>query len=66
LEIRIGNRLIRSTIREREEAKRVYDSAKSEGKRAALVEQSAPTSSPASVANICPATTSMSAFVRQP
>src|SRR5271167_1330338 len=35
LEIRIGNRLIRSAIREREEAKRVYDSAKSEGKRTA-------------------------------
>src|SRR3979490_1899367 len=37
MEIRIGNRVIRSVIRERQEAKRVYDSAKSQGKRAALV-----------------------------
>jgi Ca-activated chloride channel family protein len=54
LEIRIGNRLIRSTIREREEAKRVYDSAKSEGKRAALVEQERPNIFTASVANLMP------------
>jgi Ca-activated chloride channel family protein len=54
LEIRIGNRLIRSTIREREEAKRVYDSAKSEGKRAALVEEERPNIFTASVANIMP------------
>jgi Ca-activated chloride channel family protein len=54
LEIRIGNRLIRSTIREREEAKRVYDSAKSEGKRVALVEEERPNIFTASVANIMP------------
>ena len=36
MEIRIGNRVIRSEIHEREEAKRVYEAAKSEGKRAAL------------------------------
>ena len=54
LEIRIGNRLIRSTIREREEAKRVYDSAKSEGKRAALVEEERPNIFTASVANLMP------------
>src|SRR5260370_626176 len=42
MEIRIGNRVIRSTIREREEAKRVYEAAKSEGKRAALVEEERP------------------------
>ena len=54
LEIRIANRLIRSTIREREEAKRVYDSAKSEGKRAALVEEERPNVFTASVANIMP------------
>jgi Ca-activated chloride channel family protein len=54
LEIRIGNRLIRSTIRERDEAKRVYDSAKSEGKRAALVEEERPNIFTASVANLMP------------
>jgi Ca-activated chloride channel family protein len=54
MEIRIGNRLIRSMIREREEAKRVYESAKSEGKRAALVEQERPNIFTASVANLMP------------
>ncbi|PYV56762.1 MAG: hypothetical protein DMG98_12055 [Acidobacteria bacterium] len=42
MEIRIGNRIIRSVIREREEAKRVYEAAKSEGK----LRRSAPTFSP--------------------
>jgi Ca-activated chloride channel family protein len=54
MEIRIGNRVTRSTIREREEAKRVYEAAKSEGKRAALVEQERPNIFTASVANIMP------------
>ncbi len=54
MEIRIGNRLIRSVIREREEAKRVYESAKSEGKRAALVEEERPNIFTASVANLMP------------
>ena len=54
MEIRIGNRLIRSVIREREEAKRVYESAKSEGKRAALVEEERPNVFTASVANLMP------------
>lgn len=54
MEIQIGNRIIRSTIREREEAKRVYEAAKSEGKRAALVEQDRPNIFTTSVANIMP------------
>lgn len=54
MEIRIGNRLIRSVIREREEAKRVYEAAKSEGKRAALVEEERPNIFTTSVANIMP------------
>ena len=65
LEIRVGNRVIRSTIREREEAKRVTTSLrKSEGKRAALVGRgSAPTSPSPPLSRIsCPATTLMSAF----
>src|SRR5258708_19201358 len=54
MEIRIGNRLIRSVIREREEAKRVYEAAKSEGKRAALVEEERPNIFTTSVANLMP------------
>jgi Ca-activated chloride channel family protein len=54
LEIRIGERIIRSVIRERQEAKRVYEAAKSEGKRAALVEEEHPNIFTASVANIMP------------
>src|SRR5207245_10125250 len=54
MEIRIGNRVIRSVIREREEAKRAYESAKSEGKRAALVEEERPNIFTASVANLMP------------
>jgi Ca-activated chloride channel family protein len=54
MEIRIGNRLIKSVVREREEAKRVYTQAKSEGKRAALLEQERPNIFTASVANIMP------------
>ncbi len=54
MEIRVGNRVIRSTIREREEAKRVYEAAKSAGKRAALVEQERPNIFTTSVANIMP------------
>jgi Ca-activated chloride channel family protein len=54
MEIRIGNRVIKSVVREREEAKRVYEAAKSEGKRAALVEQERPNIFTTSVANIMP------------
>lgn len=54
MEIRIGNRVIRSLIKEREEAKRTYEAAKSEGKRAALVEEERPNIFTASVANLMP------------
>jgi Ca-activated chloride channel family protein len=54
LEIRIGNRVIRSEIHERAEAKRVYEAAKSEGKRAALLEEERPNIFTASIANIMP------------
>ena len=54
MEIRIGDRVIRSQIREREEAKRVYEAAKSQGKRAALLEEERPNIFTASVANIMP------------
>ena len=54
MEIRIGDRVIRSVIRERAEAKRVYEAAKSEGKRAALVEEERPNIFTTSVANVMP------------
>ncbi len=54
LEIQIGNRIIRSVIRERQEAKRVYEAAKSEGKHAALLEEERPNIFTTSVANIMP------------
>ncbi len=54
LEIRVGKRVIRSVIHEREQAKRVYEAAKAEGKRAALLEQERPNIFTASVANIMP------------
>ena len=54
MEIRVGNRIIRSKIREREEAKRTYEAAKSAGKHAALVEQERPNIFTMSVANIMP------------
>ena len=54
MEIRIGDRVVRSTVREREEAKKVYQAAKSQGKRAALLEQERPNIFTASVANIMP------------
>src|SRR5947209_12257698 len=54
MEIRIGNRVIRSLVRERQEAKRVYEAAKSEGKRAALLEEERPNIFTTSVANIMP------------
>jgi Ca-activated chloride channel family protein len=54
MEIRIGDRVIRSVIKEREEAKRVYDAAKSQGKRAALLEEERPNIFTMSVANIMP------------
>ncbi|MBN1571050.1 MAG: marine proteobacterial sortase target protein [Acidobacteria bacterium] len=54
MEIRIGRRIIRSVIREREEAKHAYETARSEGKRAALLEQERPNIFTASIANIMP------------
>ena len=54
MEIHIGNRVIRSEIRERQEAKRVYDAAKAAGKRAALLEEERPNIFTTSIANIMP------------
>ncbi len=54
MEIRVGDRVIRSVIRERQEAKRVYDAAKSAGKRAALLEEERPNIFTTSISNIMP------------
>src|SRR5262245_9777991 len=42
MEMRIGERRIVSIIREREEAKAIYEQARQEGQKAALVEQERP------------------------
>jgi Ca-activated chloride channel family protein len=54
LRIKVGDRTIIGEIRERAEAKREYERAKQEGKRASLVEQERPNVFTVSVANIAP------------
>ena len=54
LKMKIGERLIEGEIKERGEARRVYEAAKAEGKRASLVEQERPNIFTNSVANIGP------------
>ncbi len=54
LNMRIGERVIEGQIKEREEARRVYEQAKTEGKKAALVEQERPNLFTNSVAHIGP------------
>ncbi|MEW5852743.1 MAG: marine proteobacterial sortase target protein [Myxococcota bacterium] len=54
MEARIGSRLIKSVIKEKEEAKRTYEAAKAEGKRAALLEQERPNIFTTSLANLMP------------
>src|SRR6185437_8486715 len=56
MEIRVGNRVIHSVVKEREEAKKTYEAAKSQGKRAALMEQERPNIFTMSVPTSCPAT----------
>jgi len=54
LRMRIGERIIEGRIKERAEAKRVYEQAKREGKRTGMVEQERPNLFTTSVANIGP------------
>lgn len=54
LRMTIGSRLIVGEIREREEASRAYKQAKSEGRRAALVEQHRPNIFTTAVASLMP------------
>ena len=50
----VGGRLIEGQVKEKVQAKRIYEQAKSEGKKASLVEQERPNMFTASVANIGP------------
>ncbi|WP_455246220.1 marine proteobacterial sortase target protein [Petrachloros mirabilis] len=54
LRMKVGERTIVGEIKERAEAKKVYEQAKQEGKRASLVEQERPNIFTTSVANIAP------------
>ncbi len=54
MRLTIGQRVIEGEVREREEARKVYAQAKSEGKKASLLEQERPNVFTASVASIGP------------
>lgn len=54
MEFRVGNRRIVGEIKRREEARQIYDQAKSEGKRTALLDQERPNIFTQSVANVMP------------
>ena len=54
LRMKVGERIIEGQIKERGEAKKVYEKAKQEGKRTSLVEQERPNIFTTSVANIGP------------
>ena len=57
MEVRLGDRLIRAVLREKEEAKAIYERAKQEGRKAGLVAQHRPNLFTTSVANINPGET---------
>jgi len=54
MRMKIGERVIEGVIKEKQEAKRIYQQAKSAGKKAALIEQERPNLFTNSVANIGP------------
>lgn len=54
LRVFVGERMIEGKIEEKKKAKKIYEQAKSEGKKASLVEQERPNMFTASVANIGP------------
>ncbi|MEE3715539.1 VIT domain-containing protein [Tumidithrix elongata RA019] len=54
MEIKVGDRIIRGLIKKREEAKKIYEQAKHEGKTAGLLEQERDNIFTQSVANIKP------------
>lgn len=54
MEMKVGNRIIKAKIEERQKAKQQYEQAKKEGKRASLLEQERPNVFKMNVANIMP------------
>ena len=54
MRMKIGERIVEGEIREREQAKKIYNQAKREGKKAALIDQERPNLFTNSVANIGP------------
>jgi Ca-activated chloride channel family protein len=54
LEIRIGERVVRGEIHERQKAREIYEQAKQQGRTAALLDQERPNVFTQSVANILP------------
>jgi len=57
MRMRIGERIIEADIKEKRQAKQIYEKAKNQGKKAALVEQERPNIFTNSVANIGPGET---------
>jgi len=57
MEMRVGNRRIVAEVREREQARREYEQAKQDGRKAALVDQHRPNMFRTSAANIGPGET---------
>lgn len=53
-EMHVGGRVIRGQVQEREEARRIYEEARDEGRRAGLLEQERPNLFTVSVAHIAP------------
>lgn len=54
MKLRVGDRIIEGQVKEKAEAKRTYEKAKRQGKKASLVEQERPNIFTTSVANIGP------------
>lgn len=54
MKMKIGERIVEGEIKERQQAKRIYNKAKREGKKAALINQERPNMFTNSVANIGP------------
>ena len=54
MEMKIGDRIIKAKIKEKQEARQSYEKAKQEGKRASLLEQQNPNVFQMNVANILP------------
>ncbi len=54
MRMKVGERVIKGTIKKREEAKEIYDNAKAHGQVAALLDQERPNIFTQSVANILP------------